>query len=113
MTNVALACNVVLRISHQLCPITWTVLKKIISCLNSEVNCRKSWNKIYHLASDLFLHYLVKFEHSAVHLPRKTIHCMEIDESNPKKLKFLCNLSHMMVFGYQVYPGLTLQKLAI
>jgi len=40
----------------------------ILSLLHSHMNCRKSWNKIYHLISNMLPHYLAKIECSNVQL---------------------------------------------
>jgi len=39
----------------------------ILSLSHSEMNCRNSWGKIFHLTSSLLLHYLAKIECSAAH----------------------------------------------
>jgi len=50
----------------------------ILSLLHSEMNCRKGWNKICHLASNTLPHYLAKFECSTVqpfiHVSQDNLH---------------------------------------
>jgi len=40
----------------------WPILI-ILSLLHYPMNCRKSWNKIYHLTSNMLPHYFVKIEY--------------------------------------------------
>jgi len=43
----------------------WPIL---LSLSHSQINCRKSWIKIYHPTSNLFPHYLAEIEYSTVQL---------------------------------------------
>jgi len=55
----------------------WPILI-IISLLHSHMNCRKGWNKIYHITSNLLPHYLAKIKCSIadlfIHISENNVH---------------------------------------